>query len=135
MSVLPCTRMPPHEEAAATYRRTPALGPDPATEAEAITELIHRTTAFRRVLLKMTLAASIGGGFAGIALYVGVATQVYGRVGGACFATGSILTFAVLHRVSGWIAARRESRWIAELAGKYRLEAEALTEAMEMFRG
>jgi hypothetical protein len=127
--------MTPEPTAGASYRASARAGPDPVTEADAIAELIRWTTAFRRRLLLLTLAVSLGGGAAGTALYLGTATEIYGRVAGAFFAVGGIVTFAIVHRICGAIARVRESRWIAELSGRHRLEPGALAEAMAMFGG
>jgi hypothetical protein len=118
---------------AASYRDSSRAGPDPTTEADAIVELCHRTTALRRRLLMLTLAASLAGGVAGVALYVALATEVYGRVAGAFFAVGGMLTFTTLHRLSAVVARRREALWIAELSSRYALDPAALVEAMGMF--
>ena len=125
--------MAPPRPTAASYRDSSRTDPDPTTEADVIAELFRRTTALRRRLLMLTLAASLGGGAAGVALYVGLATEVYGRVAGAFFAAGGMLAFTALHRLSGVVARTREARWIAALSGRYALDPSALVEAMKMF--
>jgi hypothetical protein len=117
----------------ATYRTKPDLGPEPLTEADAITDLIRRTTALRRRLLVVTLAASILGGMGGGALYTATATRIYGPVGGAFFAAGAILTFALVGRLSDLVARAREAVWIADLARRHQLRPDVLTEALGMF--
>jgi hypothetical protein len=104
------------------------------TETDAIAELMHRATALRRKLLVITIAASLGGGLAGIALYVSTATRIYGRVCGGLFAVGAIVTFAVVHRLSGLVARRWEARWIRDYVARYALAPGPLGEALGMFR-
>lgn len=118
-----------------SYRMKPDLGPDPVTEADAITELIHRTTRLRRRLLALTIAVAILGGTGGVMLYALLATRIYGRVGGAFFAAGAILTFAVVRRLCGLVARAREAAWVTDLAGRHALRAEALADALAMFDG
>ena len=120
-------------EASASYRSLQRLGPDPLTEADAITELILLTHALRRRLLMLTIAASFGGGIGAVVLYTSTATTIYGRVCGALFAAGAILTFALGHRVSGLVARRREAGWIAERAKRLKLDPGPLAEALAMF--
>jgi hypothetical protein len=125
--------MMPEARRPATYRSSSRVGADPTTETEVIAELIRRTTAFRRVLLKLTLAAAILGGFGAFGLTAIMTERLPGRVAGALFAAGALLTFAAGHRLSHAIAAQREARWIAELAPRLGLEPQALNEAMGMF--
>jgi hypothetical protein len=125
--------MAPPRPTAASYRDSSRTDPDPTTEADVIADLFRRTTALRRRLLMLTLAGSLGGGAAGVALYVSLAAEVYGRVAGAFFAAGGMLAFTLMHRLSGVAARSREARWIAELSGRYALDPAALVEAMKMF--
>ncbi len=118
---------------APSYRTSTDQGPDPVTEAQAITELIQRTTALRSRLLRGTIAASIAGGFGGLALYAALATRFYGRVAGAFFAAGAILTFAAVRRAAHAFARAREAAWQAELVKRHRLSPEPLAEALAMF--
>ena len=122
-------------EDGASYRTSQRSGPDPVTEADAIVELIHRTTAFRRKMLAVTLGASLLGGVLGMSFYTSTATEVYGRVAGISFAVGAILSFAVVRRVSDLLARQREARWISELVEQHALEAGPLAEVLTMFRG
>ena len=117
-----------------SYRSLVRLGPDPVTEADAIVELMLLTTALRRKLLALTIAASFGGGLATVALYVSAATRIYGRVCGGCFAVGAMVTFALLHRVSGLVARRWEARWISAIASRHALSEAPLAEALAMFK-
>jgi hypothetical protein len=116
-----------------SYRAAERLEPDPVTEVDVIVELMHRSTALCRRLLILTLGAAIAGGAAGVALYGSLATQVYGRVGGAFFAAFAIVTFMVVRRLCDAIAQGRERRWIAELAARHRLDPGPLAEAMGLF--
>ena len=116
------------------YRNLERTGPDPVTEADAIVELMARSAAFRRRLLVLSLACSLLGGVAGAYLYVALATTIYGRVTGAAFAVGGLLSFTVLHRLSGALARSRERRWIAELSGRHQLDTEPLAEAAAMLK-
>jgi hypothetical protein len=125
---------PSNHGSSASYRSIVRLGPDPVTEADVITELMLLTTALRRKLLMVTIAASFGGGFGVLALYVSAATEIYGRVCGGAFAVGAIATFALGHRVSGLLARRWEARWIAEFAGRHALAPGPLVEALGMFK-
>lgn len=117
-----------------SYRSLLRLGPDPVTEADAIVELMGRTTALRRKLLSLTIAASFGGGIGALALYVTAATQIDGRVCGGCFAVGAMLTFIVVRRVSDLVACRWQARWIADSAARHALDEGPLAEALAMFR-
>jgi hypothetical protein len=98
-----------------------------------IAELIRRTTAYRRTLVKLTLAASLGGGFGTLGLCAALASYMPGKVARGLFAAGALFTFAASRRIAGVVAAQREARWIAELAPRLGLEPQKLTDAMAMF--
>jgi hypothetical protein len=119
---------------AASYRSLLRSGPDPVTEADAIVELIRRSVALRRRLLVLTIGGSILGGAGGVALYLAMATTIYGRAAGGVFAFVAVLVFTALHRLSGALARAREARWIAELSRQLDLDAEPLAEAAAMLR-
>jgi hypothetical protein len=112
--------------------RSAQSGPDPVTEADAIVELMMRSTALRRRLLMLTLGASILGGGGGVVLYVSLAMELYGRAAGALFAAAAVLSFTALHRLSGLVARGREAAWIAELCQQHRLDPQPLAEAAAM---
>jgi len=115
------------------YRSLTRIAPDPITEADVITELMLLTRALRRKLLAASIAASFGGGIGAAALYLSTATQIYGRVCGGLFAAGALVTFALLHRVSGLVARRWEARWVTEFAERHALAPGPLHEALGMF--
>lgn len=125
---------PPDGGEARSYRGLARSGPDPVTEADAIVELMQRSHALRRRLLMITIAASMAGGVIGLALYVGLALRVYGRVAGFFYAGGAIVTFLAMQRVSNAIARAQEARWSAELARLHHLDEAPLLEAAAMFK-
>lgn len=120
------------ERAAASYRRQAEVDAEPMTEDEALGELLRRSAALRRKLLKRVIASGLLGGFGLLYLYGTLATQIYGRVAGAFFCVGAIVTFAAARRVADLVARRAESRWIDELSARHGLDVKALRGVMGM---
>lgn len=116
----------------AAYRQSQREGPDATIEADAIFSLMSRSTALRKRLLVVALAGSVLGGCGLVALYLQTAAAAYGRVTGAAFAVGGLITFVILRGVSRFIARRFEAHWARQLARRHDLSAGTLRESLRV---
>jgi len=97
--------------------------------------LLARSSKLRR-LLWLTLGAALVAGVTAITYLIEavgrVGGRMYGFLLGLSFVGGAVITFAILHRMSGIVARARESRWARKLAKQHHLSEQALSDTLQM---